>query len=106
MPFEPLDQFLQRQKKLEQIAALGHDPYPHKFDYTATPAEVVEKYGTRTAAELDAERVPVRVAGRILTLRLHGKAGFAHIHGQDKRLQIYLKLDVVGEPGFQLFDPA
>ncbi|MBI3668891.1 MAG: lysine--tRNA ligase [Acidobacteria bacterium] len=103
MPFEPLDQFLQRQKKLEQIAALGHDPYPHKFDYTATPAEVVEKYGTRTAAKLDTERVLVRVAGRILTMRLHGKAGFAHIHGQGKRLQIYVKLDVVGEPGFQLF---
>jgi len=103
LPFEPLDQYLQRQKKLEQIKALGHDPYPHKFDWTYTPAEILEKYGERGAAELEANKIPVRVAGRILTLRLHGKAGFAHILGCGKRLQVYVKLDVVGERGFQLF---
>jgi len=103
LPFEPLDQYLQRQKKLEQIAALGHDPYPHKFDGSATPAEILEKYGGRSAAELDAARAAVRVAGRILTLRQHGKAGFAHIQGQGKRLQVYVKLDAVGERGFQLW---
>jgi len=103
LPFEPLDQYLQRQKKLEQIAALGHEPYPHKFDWTASPAEIVEKYGLRSPAELDAAKVPVRVAGRILTLRLHGKAGFAHIQGQGTRLQVYVKLDAVGERGFRLF---
>src|SRR5207302_1660261 len=102
-PFEPLDQYLQRQKKLEQIQALGHEPFPHKFDWTATAAEILEKYGERSAAELEATKVPARVAGRILTLRLHGKAGFAHILGQGKRLQIYVKLDVVGERGFRLF---
>ena len=103
MPFEPLDQYLQRRKKLEQIEALGHDRCPRKFDWTATPAEIVERYSQRSTAELDAEKIPVRVAGRILTLRLHGKAGFAQILGQGKRLQIYVKLDVVGERGFRLF---
>ena len=103
MQFEPLDQFAQRQKKLEQIQALGHDPYPHKFEWTSTPAEVLNKYGQRSGTELEAERVAVRVAGRILTLRLHGKAGFAHIQGEGGRLQIYVKLDVVGGRTFQLF---
>jgi len=103
LPFEPLDQYLQRKKKLEQMEALGHDPYPHKFDWTYTPAEIPEKYGQRSAAELEATKVPVRVAGRILTLRLHGKAGFAHIQERGRRLQIYVKLDAVGERGFQLF---
>jgi lysyl-tRNA synthetase, class II len=45
----------------------------------------------------------VRVAGRILTLRLHGKAGFAHISGSGQRLQIYVKLDILGQRGFELF---
>ncbi len=45
----------------------------------------------------------VRVAGRILTLRLHGKAGFAHISGSGQRLQIYVKLDIVGPRAFELF---
>ncbi|HLE37862.1 MAG TPA: amino acid--tRNA ligase-related protein, partial [Candidatus Acidoferrales bacterium] len=103
MRIEPLDQYAQRQKKLEQIQALGHEPYPHKFDWSSTPAEVQGRYGQSSAAELEAERVPVRVAGRILTLRLHGKAGFAHLQGEGQRLQIYVKLDVVGERGFQLF---
>ena len=43
------------------------------------------------------------MAGRILTLRLHGKAGFAHIYGSGQRLQIYVKLDNVGPKSFELF---
>ncbi len=103
MPFEPHDQYLQRQKKLQQIKALGYDPYARKFDWNETPTDVVEQYGGRSGAELETAKVSVRVAGRILTLRLHGKAGFAHILGEGKRLQIYVKLDVVGERDFQLF---
>jgi len=56
---------------------------------TATPAELVEKYALADAPTLEAAKPPVRVAGRILTLRLHGKAGFAHIsehgHHSDNR---------------------
>jgi lysyl-tRNA synthetase class 2 len=103
LPFEPLDQYLQRRKKLSEIEALGHAAFPHQFDATHTPAGVLERYDARTAAELEAEKIPVRVAGRIVALRLHGKAGFAHLAGQGRRLQIYVKLDVVGERGFQLF---
>ena len=103
MEFEPLDQFQQRQKKLEQIRALGYDTYPHEFHWTATPAGLVERYGEKTKEELEAQRVETRVAGRIVALRLHGKAGFAHLQGTGKRIQIYIKLDVVGEKAFQLF---
>jgi lysyl-tRNA synthetase class 2 len=103
LEFEPRDQVVQRQKKLEQIAALGFDPFPHKFDWQYTAAEIVARYGERTAEALQAEKVSVRVAGRILTLRPHGKAGFAHIQGGGQRLQIYVKLDVVGERAYQLF---
>ncbi len=103
MPFEPLDQYLQRKKKLAEMESLGDDPYPHRFDQTATPAEIIAKYGERDAATLEVEHVEVRTPGRILTLRLHGKAGFAHIQGAGGRLQIYVKLDIVGEHAFHLF---
>ena len=103
MEFEPLDQYLQRQKKLSEIEALGHQAYPHKFAWTHTPKEVAEKFGERTAEELTAEKVDVRVAGRIVALRPHGKAAFAHIAGDGARLQIYVRLDVVGEAAFKLF---
>ncbi len=45
----------------------------------------------------------VRVAGRIIALRPHGKAAFAHMTGDGVRLQLYIKLDVVGEQAYQLF---
>ena len=103
MKFEPRDQFEQRQKKIEQIRALGHDPYPHEFRWTDTPAALVEKFSAATAADLEANKRDIRVAGRIVSLRLMGKAGFAHLQGSGKRIQIYVKKDVVGEKGFQLF---
>jgi lysyl-tRNA synthetase class 2 len=101
--FEPQDQYLQRQKKLAEIEARGHEVYPHKFDWTATPAELVEKYASADSAALEASKLAVRVAGRIVALRLHGKAGFAHISGSGQRLQIYVKLDIVGPRTFELF---
>ncbi len=103
MPFEPLDQYLQRRKKLAEIKALGDDPYPHKFEQTSTPAQIVNAHSVSNAAGLEANRVNVRTAGRILTLRLHGKAGFAHIQGDGARLQVYVKLDSVDERTFRLF---
>lgn len=103
MQFEPRDQFEQRRKKLEQIQALGFDPYPREFRWTETPAALVGKYGETPGAELEAEKREVRVAGRILSYRLMGKAGFAHLQGAGKRIQIYVKKDVVGERSFQLF---
>jgi lysyl-tRNA synthetase class 2 len=103
LQFEPRDQLEQRQKKLEQIEALGHDPYPREFRWTDTPAALVEKYSQTPGTELEATRVEVRVAGRIVSFRLMGKAGFAHLQGAGKRIQIYVKKDVVGEKGFQLF---
>jgi lysyl-tRNA synthetase, class II len=103
LQFEPRDQFEQRQKKLEQIKALGYDPYPREFRWTHTPAALVEKFGQASSGELDANKGEVRVAGRIMSVRLMGKAGFAHLQGAGKRIQIYVKKDVVGERGFQLF---
>jgi len=103
LQFEPRDQFEQRQKKLEQIEALGLDPFPREFRWTDTPAALVEKYGEKSAAELEADKHEVRVAGRLVSLRLMGKAGFAHLQGSGKRIQIYVKKDVVGERGFELF---
>ncbi len=103
MQFEPRDQFEQRQKKLEQIQALGFDVFPREFRWTDTPASLVGKYSETPASELEAGKRELRVAGRIVSLRLMGKAGFAHLQGAGKRIQIYVKKDVVGERGFQLF---
>src|SRR5271156_5575410 len=103
LEFEPLDQFQQRQRKLKELEALGHPAYPNRFSWTHTPRQIVEQFGDRDTAQLAAERVEVRVAGRTVALRPHGKAGFAHIAGDGAKLQIYVKLDVVGEATFRIF---
>ena len=103
MQFEPRDQFEQRQKKLQQIQALGHDAYPREFRWTDTPAALVDQYGQTPGVELEANKREVRAAGRIVSLRLMGKAGFAHLQGSGKRIQVYVKKDVVGQQGFELF---
>ncbi len=103
MEFEPRDQYEQRLKKLEQLRAAGLNPYPHEFRWTVTTADLVNKYGEATAAELEAQKVNVRVAGRIVSYRLMGKAGFAHLQGNGKRVQVYVRKDVVGDKSFEVF---
>ena len=103
MQFEPRDQFEQRQKKLQQIQALGLKAYPHEFRWSDTVADLATRFAATPVADLEANRREVRVAGRIVSLRLMGKAGFAHLQGAGKRIQIYVKKDVVGERGFELF---
>jgi len=103
LEFEPKDQFEQRLKKLEQLRGAGLNPYPHEFRWTATLAELVEKYKSATAADLEGQKVDLRVAGRIVSYRLMGKAGFAHIQGSGGRIQVYVRKDVVGDKGFEVF---
>ena len=103
MEFEPQDQFLQRRKKLSEIEALGLTAQPHKFTWTHSAEQIAAEFGGRTREELEASRVEVRVAGRIVALRPHGKAGFAHFTGGGTRLQIYIRQDAVGEQAFKLF---
>ena len=101
--FEPRDQFEQRQKKLEQIQALGYEAFPREFRWTDTPADLVAKYSEVTSGDLEANKKEIRVAGRVVSYRLMGKAGFAHLQGAGKKIQIYVRKDVLGEQGFQLF---
>jgi lysyl-tRNA synthetase, class II len=100
---EQQDLAVQRRKKLQALVDLGFDPYPHRYDFTHTLPEILDKYSSRTGEELERDRVSVRVAGRVMTIRPHGKAGFAHLAGGGARLQVYARLDAVGERDFELY---
>ena len=92
-----------RREKLKEIEALGQESYPHKFEVTHTIPEILSEYCEVSGEQLERERVNVRVAGRLMSIRGQGKAGFAHLQQSGKRLQIYVKLDAVGDKGFQLY---
>ena len=93
-----------RREKLKQIEALGQATYRSKYEFTHTLDQILAEYTPKTAEELEQARVVnVRVAGRIMAIRLMGKAGFAHLQQNGKRLQIYVKKDAVGDKGFELY---
>ncbi len=92
-----------RRQKLKQIEALGQIAYRSKYDFTHTIPQILADYSDKTAEQLENPRVNVRVAGRIMAIRLMGKAGFCHLQQDGKRLQIYVKKDAVGEKGFELY---
>jgi len=92
-----------RREKLKKIEALGHPAYPRKYNYSHTVPQILAEYGGQTAEELESPRVSVRVAGRIMAIRLMGKAGFAHLQQDGRRLQIYVKKDAIGDAGYELW---
>jgi len=92
-----------RREKLKQIEALGQQVYPTKYDFTHVIAAILTGYTDKSAEQLENPRVNVQIAGRIMAIRLMGKAGFAHLQQDGQRLQIYVKKDAVGEKGFELY---
>jgi len=92
-----------RKANLGEIVKLGQAAYPNQFPASHTIPEVREKWGEAQAEALEAPRTTVAVAGRIMAIRAQGKAGFATLQQGGQRLQIYVRLDAVGEEGFALY---
>ncbi|MGI9073181.1 MAG: lysine--tRNA ligase [Bryobacteraceae bacterium] len=93
----------QRHERAGQIRELGYQPYGHPFAYTHTLPEILAAYGSQSFEEL-ADRVQVRVAGRIQTIRRMGKAGFVNLIQAGEKLQLYVKKDAVSETNYKLYD--
>jgi lysyl-tRNA synthetase class 2 len=87
------DLIRQRREKIERWRALGVDAYAYGYEPTHHAAELLAR-GDAVTSEFG-ERV--RVAGRIMTLRGHGKAGFAHVLDGSGKIQLYFKADHLGD---------
>ena len=92
-----------RKGKLAEIEKVGQAAYPNQFPFSHTIPDVRTRWNDATAEGLEANRVTVAVAGRIMAIRQQGKAGFATLQQGGERLQIYVRLDAVGEQGFALY---
>jgi len=95
--------FALRKEKLNQITALGQQAYPNQYIASHAVADIWARYREATAEELEANRVTVSIAGRLMAIRGQGKAGFAHLQQNGERLQIYVRKDDVGEEAFHLY---
>jgi lysyl-tRNA synthetase, class II len=93
-----------RREKLAALTEKGLDPFGTKFNRTHSAADLISEYGETEKEELDSQEVEVTLAGRIMTKRGKGKAGFAHIQDLTGKIQIYVRQDAVGEEQYDLFN--
>ncbi len=93
----------QRQEKLDEIRSRGYDPYPHKYSLTQRIAQAREAFSSSSAEELESSKPELQTAGRLISVRGHGKASFAHLAEGGDRLQIYVRQDRVGQEQYELF---
>jgi len=97
------EQELVRREKAENLRQLGLDPFGHRFDVTSDSKDIKDNYLNYSKEELEEIKKDVVIAGRIMTKRRNGKAGFFHIQDKFGQIQIYIRLDNVGEDAYELF---
>ena len=100
------DQLLVRRQKMANIRENGLDPFGSRFERTHLSNEVVEQFEQFSKEELEENLREVVIAGRIMTKRGKGKAGFAHIQDLAGQIQIYVRKDHVGDDQYDLFNQA
>ena len=100
------DQERARREKLAKYKEMGVDPFGEKFERTDSVKQLREKCADKTNEELDANKIYVTVAGRIMSLRRMGKASFMNIKDVTGNIQVYVGIDVVGETAYNLFKLA
>lgn len=103
---ELTEQEIVRRDKMNELRDHGVDPFGSAYEITSNSKEIKETYDSYTNEELEAKNIEVSVAGRIMTKRGKGKAGFMHIQDKYGQIQIYVKLDNVGEEKYELFEKA
>lgn len=92
-----------RRQKMQDLKDMGIDPFGSAYKRTTTSGKIIAQYENKTKEELQELDVHVKIAGRIMTKRRQGKAGFMHIQDIDGQIQIYVRKDVVGEEQYEIF---
>ncbi|MEO4055524.1 lysine--tRNA ligase [Solibacillus sp. CAU 1738] len=100
------DQLLVRRQKMTDIRENGMDPFGSRFERTHLSNEVVAQFDEFDKEQLEETPQSVTIAGRIMTKRGKGKAGFAHIQDLGGQIQIYVRKDAVGDEAYELFNKA
>ncbi len=92
-----------RREKLERLRGEGVEPFAYRYERTARAAEATERFcRAEEAGELDesGEHAEVRLAGRMVSWRAHGRSAFADLEDDSGRIQLYFREDEIGEAAF------
>ena len=90
------DQITERRKKLDVLRKQGK-AYPNGFSRDSLAADLHQKYDAIEKEELDPQQIPVKIAGRVLTRRIMGKACFATLQDMSGKIQIFFRQNDLGE---------
>ncbi len=87
-----------RVEKVEKLRAEGIEPWPDAQAVTAHCAQVLDEFKD------DGVERSYTLAGRLMTIRVHGKTAFAHLQDMSGKLQLYFRQDGIGEESFKQFE--
>ncbi len=92
------EQIKQRRAKLNVLRENGGIAFPTDFRRNVVAGELIAEYGAKTKEELETEEpIRVKLAGRLMTRRVMGKASFAHIQDMSGKIQLYVTRDTLAE---------
>ena len=90
----------QRKEKVEKLKELGYEPYAYRYEVNAKAGELLQRFGkVKSEEERESEELPqeeLSLAGRIMSMRIMGKAAFFHIQDESGKIQCYIRRDTVG----------
>ena len=92
-----------RRQKMQDLIDMGIDPFGSRYDRTSNSGIIKSSYEDKTKEELDELQVTVKIAGRIMTKRRQGKAGFMNIQDREGQIQIYVRKDEIGDDQYEIF---
>lgn len=100
------DQMLVRRKKMNELREKNIDPFGNRYERTHFSTDLIEEYDELSKEDLQEKEIPAKISGRLMAKRGSGKAGFANLKDNQGTIQIYVRLDNVGEENYQLFKEA
>ncbi len=92
----------QRRSKLTELRAKGN-AYPNDFERDTLASQIHATYENKSEPELEAQPIAVKIAGRIMTRRLMGKASFVHLQDMSGKIQLYIRQDAVSPEVYERF---
>lgn len=92
-----------RRQKMEELKEMGIEPFGQAYQRSHKSGQIKAEFEGLEKEDLEEKNVIVKIAGRIMTKRRQGKAGFMHIQDVDGQMQIYVRKDVIGEEAYEIF---
>ena len=93
-----------RREKLKALCDEGNNPFEiTKYDVTHTSKEAICLFEEKETTLTEGEELPVRVAGRMMSRRIMGKASFAHLLDGDGQVQLYVSRNDIGDEAYASF---